>query len=46
LTYLILGPLEVRDGETEIALRGGQQRKRLAIMLLHDGGGARRTSSG
>jgi DNA-binding SARP family transcriptional activator len=37
LTYLILGPLEVRDGETEVALRGGQQRKLLAIMLLHDG---------
>jgi hypothetical protein len=37
LTYLILGPLEVRDGETEVALRGGQQRKLLAIMLLHNG---------
>jgi len=37
LTYLILGPLEVRDGETEIALRGGQQRKLLAILLLHAG---------
>jgi DNA-binding SARP family transcriptional activator/streptogramin lyase len=37
LTYLILGPLEVRDGETEVALRGGQQRKLLAILLLHAG---------
>jgi DNA-binding SARP family transcriptional activator/glutamine cyclotransferase len=37
LTYLILGPLEVRDGEREVALRGGQQRKLLAILLLHAG---------
>jgi len=37
LRYLILGPLEVRDGETEVALRGGQQRKLLAILLLHTG---------
>jgi DNA-binding SARP family transcriptional activator len=37
LRYLILGPLEVRDGKNEIALRGGQQRKLLAILLLHDG---------
>jgi DNA-binding SARP family transcriptional activator len=37
LTYLILGPLEVRDGEAEFALRGGQQRKLLAILLLHNG---------
>jgi DNA-binding SARP family transcriptional activator len=37
LRYLILGPLEVRDGETEVALRGGQQRKLLAILLLHSG---------
>jgi DNA-binding SARP family transcriptional activator len=36
LRYLILGPLEIRDGATEIALRGGQQRKLLAILLLHD----------
>jgi DNA-binding SARP family transcriptional activator len=37
LRYLILGPLEVRDGETEVALRGRQQRKLLAILLLHPG---------
>jgi DNA-binding SARP family transcriptional activator/streptogramin lyase len=35
--YLILGPLEVRDGDTEVPLRGGQQRKLLAILLLHHG---------
>jgi DNA-binding SARP family transcriptional activator/streptogramin lyase len=35
LKYLILGPLEVRDGETEVALGGRQQRKLLAILLLH-----------
>ena len=37
LTYLILGPLEIRDGDTEVPLRGGQQRKLLAILLLHHG---------
>jgi DNA-binding SARP family transcriptional activator/streptogramin lyase len=37
LRYLILGPLEIRDGATEIALRGGRQRKLLAILVLHDG---------
>ena len=37
IRYLILGPLEVREGETEIELRGGQQRKLLAILLLHAG---------
>jgi DNA-binding SARP family transcriptional activator len=37
LRYLILGPLEVRDGDTEVPLRGGQQRKLLAILLLHPG---------
>jgi DNA-binding SARP family transcriptional activator/streptogramin lyase len=37
LSYRVLGPLEVRDGETEVALRGGQQRKLLAILLLHGG---------
>jgi DNA-binding SARP family transcriptional activator len=35
--YLILGPLEVRDGETDVPIRGGQQRKLLAILLLHPG---------
>ena len=33
----MLGRLEVRDGETDVELRGGQQRKLLAIMLLHAG---------
>jgi len=37
LTYLILGPLEVRDDDNEVELRGGQQRKLLAILLLHPG---------
>jgi DNA-binding SARP family transcriptional activator/streptogramin lyase len=37
LRYLILGPLEVRDGDTDVELRGGQQRKLLAILLLHCG---------
>jgi DNA-binding SARP family transcriptional activator len=37
LTYLILGPLEVRKGDTAVELRGRQQRKLLAIMLLHSG---------
>jgi DNA-binding SARP family transcriptional activator len=37
LRYLILGPLEVRDGDTDLAPRGGQQRKLLAILLLHAG---------
>jgi DNA-binding SARP family transcriptional activator len=37
LRYLILGPLEVRDGKTDLAPRGGQQRKLLAILLLHAG---------
>jgi DNA-binding SARP family transcriptional activator len=34
---LILGPFEVRDGEAAVGLRGGQQRKLLAILLLHAG---------
>jgi DNA-binding SARP family transcriptional activator/streptogramin lyase len=37
ISYRILGPFEVREGETEIELRGGQQRKLLAILLLHAG---------
>lgn len=37
LRYLILGPLEIRDGAIDVAVRGGQQRKLLAILLLHDG---------
>jgi DNA-binding SARP family transcriptional activator len=37
LRYLILGPLEVRDGRAAVPLRGGQQRKLLAILLLHHG---------
>jgi len=35
MRYSILGPLEVRDGEDAIAVGGGQQRKLLAILLLH-----------
>jgi basic membrane lipoprotein Med (substrate-binding protein (PBP1-ABC) superfamily)/DNA-binding SARP family transcriptional activator len=37
LRYLILGPLEVREGDDDVELRGGQQRKLLAILLLHSG---------
>jgi DNA-binding SARP family transcriptional activator len=37
LQYLILGPLDVRDGDDRVELRGGQQRKLLAILLLHAG---------
>jgi len=37
MRYLILGPLEVRDGENDVELRGGQQRRLLAILLLHSG---------
>ena len=37
MRYLLLGPLEIRDGATEVALHGGQQRKLLAILLLHEG---------
>ena len=37
LRYLILGPLEVREGDEGVELRGGQQRKLLAILLLHSG---------
>lgn len=37
LSYLILGSLEIRDGATQVALRGGQQRRLLAILLLHGG---------
>jgi DNA-binding SARP family transcriptional activator/streptogramin lyase len=37
MRYLILGPLEVRAGGTDVELRGGQQRKLLAILLLHSG---------
>lgn len=37
IRYLILGPLEVRDGKADVPLRGGQQRKLLAILLLHAG---------
>src|SRR5262245_4296069 len=37
MRYLILGPLEVRDGDTDVELRGGRQRKLLAVLLLHGG---------
>jgi DNA-binding SARP family transcriptional activator/streptogramin lyase len=37
LKYLILGPLEVRDGDVDVALPGRKQRKLLGILLLHGG---------
>jgi len=37
MRYLILGPLEVRDGDRHVELRGGRQRKLLAILVLHSG---------
>jgi DNA-binding SARP family transcriptional activator/ABC-type transport system substrate-binding protein len=35
LEFLILGPLEVRDGHTMVPLGGAKQRAALAILLLH-----------
>jgi DNA-binding SARP family transcriptional activator/streptogramin lyase len=37
MRYLILGPLEVRDGDESVPVGGRQQRKLLAILLLHGG---------
>jgi DNA-binding SARP family transcriptional activator/streptogramin lyase len=37
MRYLILGPLEVRDGDESVPVGGRQQRKLLAILLLHMG---------
>jgi DNA-binding SARP family transcriptional activator/streptogramin lyase len=35
MRYLILGPLEVRDGDSAVPVGGGQQRKLLGVLLLH-----------
>ena len=35
MRFAILGPLEVHDGKTPLSLGGGQQRKLLALLLLH-----------
>lgn len=37
MEYLILGPVEVRDGDTEIPLDGAKQRTVLAALLLASG---------
>src|SRR5262249_39615568 len=37
MQYLILGPLEVRNGDDAVPIGGRQQRKLLAILLLHGG---------
>jgi DNA-binding SARP family transcriptional activator/pimeloyl-ACP methyl ester carboxylesterase len=35
MDYRILGPLEVRDGDREVRLRGGKQRALLALLLVN-----------
>jgi DNA-binding SARP family transcriptional activator len=35
MDFLILGPLELRDGAREVRLRGGKQRALLALLLLN-----------
>jgi DNA-binding SARP family transcriptional activator/streptogramin lyase len=35
MRFAILGPLEVHDGDGPVSLGGGQQRKLLAVLLLH-----------
>ncbi|HEX2497149.1 MAG TPA: AfsR/SARP family transcriptional regulator, partial [Gaiellaceae bacterium] len=35
MDFRILGPLEVRDGEREVRLRGGKQRALLALLLVN-----------
>ena len=35
MEFLVLGPLEVRDGERVLPLGGAKQRATLAILLLH-----------
>jgi DNA-binding SARP family transcriptional activator len=35
MRFSILGPLEVSDGDRDIPLGAGRQRKLLAILLLH-----------
>src|SRR5262245_64382425 len=35
MDFRILGPLEVRDGERDVRLRGGKQRALLALLLVN-----------
>jgi DNA-binding SARP family transcriptional activator/pimeloyl-ACP methyl ester carboxylesterase len=35
MDFLILGPLEVRDGDREVPLRGGKERALLALLLVN-----------
>ncbi|HXV57911.1 MAG TPA: alpha/beta fold hydrolase [Gaiellaceae bacterium] len=35
MDFRLLGPLEVRDGDREVRLRGGKQRALLALLLVH-----------
>src|SRR5690348_9518174 len=35
MEYLLLGPLEIRDGDRSLPLGGGKQRALLALLLLH-----------
>src|SRR5262245_14097822 len=35
MDFLILGPLEVRDGDREVQVRGGKQRALLALLLVN-----------
>jgi YVTN family beta-propeller protein len=37
MEFLVLGPLEVRDGASSLPLGGAKQRALLAILLLHNG---------
>jgi peptide/nickel transport system substrate-binding protein len=37
MEFLVLGPLEVRDGDSSLPLGGSKQRALLAILLLHRG---------
>ena len=35
MEFRVLGPLEARDGDRELRLRGGKERALLALLLLH-----------
>jgi DNA-binding SARP family transcriptional activator len=35
MNFRILGPLDVRDGDREVRLRGGKQRALLALLLVN-----------
>ena len=35
MEFRLLGPLEIRNGESELALSGAKQRALLALLLLH-----------